>query len=269
MPWQFAHYYGRQFQALFFGMEYHLQEAKELYSIIHSWNLAEPNECDQNIWMKEKTTARASFIMGIAGIEAFANNVLNDFGVLTKEQIPCELLNKNQQRNKMNYWRLPDKVYFLPSLCKSNFVSAENYFDRNAHEFQLFEELVSIRNSIVHGKPKPWLGLIKLNPDKRHELIDNFEINKWPISKIFKDFSSFNYDCAKTARDDVVWIKDSLSKFIEGIDEKYFREEKFKLISHLIEGDDTIREELLNNWRKYVETDEQFPGGSGTLSRLP
>jgi len=194
--------------------------------------------------------------MGIAGIEAFANNVLNDFGELRKEQIPIELLSKNQQKSEIDFWRLPDKVYFLPSLCRCDFTSPENYFMRESPEFQLFEELVSIRNSIVHGKPKPWLGLIKLNPDKRHELIDNFEINKWPISKIFKDFSAFNFDCAKTARDNIVWVKDSLVRYIKRIDEKYFREEKFKLISPLIEGDDTIKGELLRNWQKYVKTDE-------------
>jgi hypothetical protein len=258
MPWQFIHYHRRPFQSLFFGMEHHLIEAKELYTIIHSWDATKPEECDQDIWMKEKTAARASFIMGVTGIEAFTNNILKDFGLLSKSQIPFESLNKYQRKNDIDFWRLIDKVYFLPSLCQLEFKPPDNYFNRTSKEFLLFEELVNIRNSIVHGKPDPGLRLVKLNPNKKHELIDDLDINWWPLSKIIKDFTAFNYDCAKTARDNIVWVKDSLTQFIDTIDNNYLNNEKFEPASAIIEGDESLREDLLLNWRKYTGPDKQL-----------
>ncbi len=225
-----------------------------MYQKVHGQDPSKPQEFNQDLWMKEKSASRACFIMGIAGIEAFANNVLKDFSIRAKDDLPKNLLSRHQRKNHIDYWRLVDKVYFLPTLCNSQLSPPAVYFRKNTKAFSLFEELVEIRNSIMHGKPEPFMVLAKLKPDRVHELTDNFPDNFWPISKIGKDFSSFNYECAKTAYENIIWVRDSLISFLERVDKKYLMEEKIELISPIINDNNISKEELLENWGKYVST---------------
>ncbi|MCJ7457562.1 MAG: hypothetical protein MUP17_01050 [candidate division Zixibacteria bacterium] len=225
-----------------------------MYKKIHEQDASRPQDFDQDLFMKEKSASRASFIMGVAGIEAFTNNVLRDFSVRTKDDLPKNLLNKKQIENPINYWRLVDKVYFLPTLCNPQLEPPPFYFQENSKEFKLFKELVEIRNSIMHGRPEPFLVLVKLKPDRFHELTADFPDNLWPISRVPKDFSSFNYECAKTAYENIIWVRDSLVTFLEKVDEKYMMEEKIELISPVINDNNVSKEELLKNSGKYINT---------------
>ena len=252
MPWQFAKFIRRSFQSLFYSMEYHYREAEEFYKKIHQQDPSRPQDFDQILFEKEKSASRASFIMGIAGIEAFANNVIRDFSVRTKDDLPKNLLNKKQIENPIKYWRLMDKIYFLPTLCNPELALPPRYFQKNSKEFKLFKELVEIRNSIMHGRPEPFLVLIKLKPDRFHEVTADFPDALWPISKVPKDFSSFNYECAKTACENITWVRDSLVTFLEKVYEKYMREGKLELVSPEINDNSVSKEELLKNWPKYI-----------------
>lgn len=252
MPYQFAKFIRRPFQSLFYSMEYYYNESRELYQKIHAQDPSKPQEFDQRLWMQEKAAARACFIMGMAAIEAFANNILRDFGVRGKEDVPESLLNKSQKKRDVDYWRLTDKVYFLPTLCNAQLRPPASYFKRDSKEFQLFDELVEIRNGIMHGRPEPFLALIKLKPNKLHEVNDNFPENFWSFSNIPKDFTSFNHQCANTAYDNIKWVRDSLVSFLEKVDEKYMNEEKVQLISPIIQDSDLDEAELIRNWKNYV-----------------
>lgn len=252
MPRQFAKFIRHPFQSLFFSMEYYYVESKRLYEKIHAQDPSKPQEFDQHLWMQEKAAARACFIMGMAGIEAFANNILGDFAVRGKSDLPESLLNRSQKKRNIDYWRLTDKIYFLPTLCNSLLTPPAFYFKKDSNQFQLFEELVEIRNGIMHGRPEPFLALIKLKPNKVHEMNDNFPENFWSLSNFPKDFTSFNYQCANTAYNNIKWVRDSLVGFLEKVDEKYMNEEKIELVSPIIQGNDLDDDELIKNWKNYV-----------------
>jgi hypothetical protein len=252
MPRQFAKFIRRPFQSLFYSMEYYFKESKELYDKIHAQDPARPQDFDQHLWMKEKAAARAAFIMGMAAIEAFANNILRDFAVRGKKDLPESLLNKLQKKYDVNFWRLPDKTYFLPTLCNSQLIPPAFYFKRDSKEFQLFEEIVKIRNGIMHGRPEPFLVLIKFKPSELHEVNDNFPENFWFLSNIPKDFTSFNHQCASIAYDNIKWVRESLISFIEKVDEKYLKEEKIELISPIIQDNNLDEAELIRNWKNYI-----------------
>jgi len=193
--------------------------------------------------------------MGVAAVETLANNVLRDHAVRGKKDLPKNLLNEHQQRYSVDWWRLVDKVYFLPTLCNKQLAPPAFYFKRNSKDFKLFEELVEIRNSIMHGRPEKVLVLCRRKADKIILMNDNFPSNFWPISKIPRDFTPFNYDCAKIAYDNMKWVRKSLVGFLEKLDESYFREEQIKLISRIFRESDVDEEELLTNWREYVSVE--------------
>jgi hypothetical protein len=254
MPWQFIKYVRRPFQALFFSMDHHLNEARVLDRKIHAQDFSDPTKLDQDLWMREKAASRASFIMGIAGIEAFSNNLLGDFAVRRKSDLSEALLNRSQKANPVERWRLTDKVYFLPTLCNRDLAPPASYFKRDSGQFQLFEELVQIRNAVMHGRPTPFLALVKLRPDKKHEANDDIAENFWPLSRVPKDFSSFNYECAKTACENITWVRDSLAGFLDKADDKYLKEEKIELVSTVIPDAAGEQRDLLSNWRDHVRS---------------
>jgi len=202
--------------------------------------------------MKEKAEARASFIAGMAGIEALSNTILSNFGRRTKEDLPDALLSKAQKKSNIDRWRLIDKIYFLPTLCNQDLLPPACYFNKESEAFKLFEELVLIRNGIMHGRPVPTLMLVKLKPNKKHEMKDSFDLNFWPLTKIPKDFSIFNHDCAKIAYDKILWVRDSLVNYLDMIDDIYLKEDKINLISRVIKDDEVTEDYLLKNWKEYI-----------------
>ncbi len=256
MPWQFGKNYRRPFQSLFWAMELHYEESKGLYQAIHAQDPSRPDKFDQQLWMKEKAASRACFISGMAGIEAFANTVLKDFGVRGKGDLPEQILSKSQKKNPIDRWRLADKVYFLPTLCNKHLTPPPCYFTKDSQSFKLFEELIDIRNSIMHGRPEAALWLFKLKAGKMHEVKDDFDTNFWSLSRICKDFSSFNYDYARVAYDNIVWVRGCLVGFLEKVDDKYMSEHKIKLISPIIPDETADEKELIDNWQSYVKDDQ-------------
>ena len=167
MPWQYCNYIRRPFQSLFFSMDFYYKQSQELYKKIHAQDFENPSQLDQKLWMEEKSASRTCFIMGIAAIEAFANNILRDFAVRNKGDLPVGMLNKSQKDNPIDRWRLIDKVYFMPTLCNAVISPPASFFNRKSKEFILFEELVEIRNTIMHGRPETILMLMKYKSDNK------------------------------------------------------------------------------------------------------
>ncbi|SYZ72931.1 hypothetical protein TRIP_C21046 [Candidatus Zixiibacteriota bacterium] len=252
MPWQFGIYNRRPFQSLLYSMDYYYREAERLYKEVKSQDTTDWTNLDQNLWMREKAASRASFLMGIASIEAFANNILLDFSIRKKEDLPNDILNKSQKERPIDRWRLADKVYFLPTLCNKELTPPENYFKKDSEPFTIFKELIGIRNGIMHGRPYPFRVLFELRSNKQHLVYDDFDDNFWPITHIPRDFTSFNFECAKIAYENAKWVIDSLRDFIEKLENVYFREENIKLISPIIQEDGLTKTELIRNYKKYI-----------------
>lgn len=234
----------------------HYDKAEKLYKDLHAQDINDPEKLDQQLWMQEKAAARAAFIMGIAAIEAFTNNVLTDHAIRSKEDIPKNLLFHSAQKGqKLEKWRLIDKVYFAPLLCNEILSPPACYFDRQSAAFRTFAELVEIRNSIMHGNSFPFLVLIDLTDATNKVIMDDFQLNFWPLSRIPHDFSSFNFKCAETACKYIAWVRDSLVKFIDRVDQKYMTHEQIKLISPIIADQTATKDELLKNWKSYIQDD--------------
>jgi hypothetical protein len=102
-------------------------------------------------------------------------------------------------------------------------------------------------------------------PNKIHNFSDDIEQNFWPISKISRDFSSFNYTCAKVAYKNIVWVKISILKFVEDIDKSYMKDEVIELKSRIIDDSKTTKDELIHNWESYLN---EGPGKKYKLSRI-
>ncbi len=191
--------------------------------------------------------------MGIAGIESLANSLLAEFRLFEKDDLDLSWLDSYLRRQPIDRWPLSQKVYFTPTLCNSPLVGPSRYFKQNSKTFRVFEELVEIRNSIVHGRPSPKLVLFKLNPSKFHTMYDSFPDQYWPLSHIHNDLVSFNFDYAKLSRDNIAGIRNSLIKFVPKAGKKYLREEKIHLVSEVIKDDEIDEDELIKNWKEYVD----------------
>lgn len=251
MPWQFVKYVRRPFQQLFFGMKHLLEESKLLYDKIQGQDPKRPDKFDNNLWVREKIYSKSCFLTGIAAIEGFANFILSDFAVRGKDSL-VSLLDKSQKSQKIERWPLVEKIYFLPSLCNKRLTPPAFYFKRNSKAFMIFMELAEIRNNILHASPEPRLALIKLQKSGFHEEYDDFEENFWPYSRIFKDYSAFNHTAAKVAYDNIIWIRDSLIKFIDRLDKKYLLDENYTPISKRYSEEEFSKEELIDDFKKYI-----------------
>jgi hypothetical protein len=258
MPWQFCKHIRRNFQPLFLSMERHYRESERLRAKILAQDPRNPEDFDQQLWNDEKSASRASFIMGMAAIEAFANSLLSDFAVHDKSQIPPVMISKHLSKTRIDRWPLAEKIYFLPTLCNRPISPPATFFDRQSRDFRLFEELIEITNSIMHGRPTVIMLLAHLSHSKLHTMIDEFDQNFWPISEIPRDFTSFNQQCAEAAFHTLTWVRDSLITHVGGLDRQYLGEERMRLISRVFREDEVSRESLLKDWKDFV-----LPGEGG------
>ncbi len=252
MPWQFGKYNRRTFQYSFQAMEHFIKESRQLYDQIHSRAPEYWLTHSQGPIIKEKFVSQSVLIFGVAGIEALANCVLKEFSLRDKNSLPESMLSKNQRNNEIEFWRLIDKVYFLPTLCNKDFSPPAVYFKRDSTIFQKFAELIKIRNSMMHGRLSASILLIELKPGLVKEIDDDIEINNWPITGIKKDPSSFNYSSAQIAFDTISWVKGTIVKLVDAIDNNYLESEQITLISDIVETD-ADKAYLKSNFRDFIK----------------
>jgi len=220
----------RPFQPLLEDMQVFLPKAEELFHQIRQQDPDHPEKFDKQLWEAEKAFARASFIMGMAGVEAFCNAVLADHKCHEKKDLPKEWLNRRQRERNLDMWRLVDKVKFIPTLCNTALKSPVEYFDMKCSEFGRFEELVEIRNSIMHGRITQHKNLITFDSRRRHIIDDDFPENYWKLSNIHRDFATFNYECAVKASEMISWVIKKVTEFLHGrINDRYFTDFEIKL----------------------------------------
>lgn len=241
-------------------MEDALKRAEELHKTIQRQDPNHPERFDQILWMREKAASRECLVMGVAGVEALANSLLSEFACHKIEDIPTGLIKKRLRKLTIEWWPLGEKVYFTPALCNPLLSPPSKYFSNSSKMFRVFEELIEIRNSLVHGKPWPRLVLFRLNRNMIHTMNDDFPHQKWPESGIHKDLVCFNYDSAKIVRDNVSGIKNALLRHVPRAGKKYLSEEKIRLVSPIIDergGDEKL---LMADWKKFVDESKTGQG---------
>lgn len=192
------------------------EDAKRLLE--RSKSLCEEEKQAQRFIEEAHTFARSAFLMFIFSVEALANEILNsDFRVVPDDQIPENIINKFRidKRKGVSWCSVTDKVVILPYLCCTPVDWSKKFFDRGAREFQIFDELVDIRDNFVHAKPERRKIEIELSPSRVHKMIDDFPENFWPTTKITKDID-LGADHVEIAKKSVEWIRFQLDTFLEG-----------------------------------------------------
>jgi hypothetical protein len=245
----------RPFQALFNDADYFLQEA-QLYQekVTQSKSLGK-DFADQTSLRISRSNARACVVALVAGLEAFANSVLKEFGKRSVDEVNPEWLTRNQKKIDLDRWTLKDKVRFIPTLCNSKADNPVLFFKTDSVEFKLFAELVEIRNSIAHGRIVSIKMKVTMYSDKKHEADTAFPENVWPNSDFPKEIYAINYDCAKKAYTCVMFVVKSLILFLNNqINNVYLTEQEFKTSR----GAGRFSREHSDNeskWVKFLTTD--------------
>lgn len=227
----------RTFRSLFDDMEIFLAKSKELYELVHAQDTSRPNKLDMQLWASEKSYSRASFIIGMAALEAFCNTLVVDFKCHEIDDLPREWTNHNQRQQPFDMWRLVWKIRFIPVICNEGLKSPGEYFDQESDEIALLLELSMIRNSIMHGRIQKPKILFTYGTNRIHIMDDEFPENFWEKSKIPFDFTTFNYDCARDACQNIIWFKDKLIEFMGSrVSSSYLCEDQIHFTSEQFES---------------------------------
>lgn len=201
----------RTFQPLFQDMELFLALARVENTMIQSHDLNE-SLMNQEVWMKEKAFSRASFVLGMAALEAFCNALLDDY----RQQEPAVLrrfnINSKRLKKSLDRWTLPDKIAYLPTLCSIELLNPSRFFDKTSEQFQLLDEMVDVRNDMVHGQLVN--RKVEIDIEAKHTVNGR---NVIPMTDQFpRNLAIFNYSCALKARDCVDWFKTKLQRHLRG-----------------------------------------------------
>lgn len=177
--------------------------------------------------------ARFSFLMFILSVEALANDILfSEFRVVPGDQIPDNAIKKfGIKIDKGVEWcSLSDKIAMLPYLCNHPADWSKSFFDRGSKEFQIFDEIVEIRDTFAHPKPVKRPVEITISKTTTHPFTDDFPENFWPITKIPKDIYGFCVEHAEIAKSTVEWIRSQLNIFLNGklFEDDWWRKEKIE-----------------------------------------
>jgi hypothetical protein len=196
--------------------ELHLEEARRIAERLDALT-----EVDQ-IFEPSRTLrplrahCRACIVMGVAGVEAFANWVIDRRMQRQPADIPEKWLPEYLKPGKYKQWPLRQKLWLLPSLCLAKPRSPEEFWKRQGGRFNRFAEYIRIRNSIAHGHTAETKLRVK---GHRHgvrivddsEFVDNF----WPLSRLPRDMFSLKYEDAERAHKSMVWMMQRLVTALE------------------------------------------------------
>jgi len=200
----------RTFRSLFSDTQFYLSKAELAFEKVHSQDTSHPEKLNMKLWEEEKAYSRACFIFGVAAIEAFCNALIEEYRIHKLDELPSEWTNHKQKQNALDWWKLEWKVQFIPTICNEELKHPAEYINPDCREMKLFSLHVKVRDSIMHGRiHEPH---IRLRRDEKGvwNLDDDLPENFWPKSDIPKDFTSFNYECAKLAYDNIMWVRDKL-----------------------------------------------------------
>ncbi|MEE9442445.1 MAG: hypothetical protein V3V99_07235 [candidate division Zixibacteria bacterium] len=216
MPVEELHVLSKSFQALFNDADYFLSEAKRLKRKLDN----DSEYFDQNILSRVRACSRACIIASVAGLESFANSVLEAFKKHDISVLDPEWMNKKHRSRDLEYWPVCEKIRFIPVLCNVEKNPPQDYFAEDNKDLEQLSEYAKIRNSIVHGRVTKIKFNIEIGKDGNHLVDDNLDENKWPITGIHKEVyrlefgdASSVYTCViSVVKDILIYMNSQVSK---------------------------------------------------------
>lgn len=234
---------GRPFQPFLLAADDLLQLAYPYFKKIEESRknyekTGEVNFKDRNAWQLDKSLSIGSFMAKYAGLEAFINCAYNEFKINSVEDIPVSyfigVLKK--QRNglvKKNFyqWHLGSRVYFIAPLCVESMFNPSKIFDITNRKWNKFLEIIEIRNSFNHAKNTgAYTELTSAGP-MQWMANDDFPENYWPLTKVYREHRTFNYQAAKDIGEIIDWIINKLRNFIPDLlNEEFMTKEKVEIL---------------------------------------
>lgn len=219
----------KSFQALFDDSYFFYKNASEINIKYHESIDPKSKLSDQFLLNQMRSFSRACIISAIAALESLSNHLIKDFKKHDKKDIPERWFASDSkwQNKRIMEWPLIQKIRFLPTICNKKLKSPDEYFEFPDYKLELFCELVTIRNKIVHGKLVP----VRISIDTKTKILKaDYPENYWPISKIPKDIFNIDFSHADIAYRNVVYIRDKLRDFMPDIlDDEYLTKQKIQL----------------------------------------
>jgi len=219
----------KPFQALFDDADYHLAQSEKHHLLLQEHEKSSTKLPDQSVLKKCNASARACIIASVAGIEAFANSVWNDF----KTREPSSLKQnwvKKLKKKTFEFWQLKDKLRFLPTLCNQLVVDPKSVFSKDERIYTRFCELIKIRNLLAHGKLTSVGITVIVQQNHIHKFDDSASENHWPITGIPKDIYSISYPHAKIAYETSIDVLKHLIEVLEcPLNERFLLDQEARL----------------------------------------
>ena len=216
----------RPFQALFNDADYHLESAEKYHNTLVDQSKKKEVLPDQSLLKKETAHSRACIIVTILGLEAFCNSVLAKIKVREADSLPEEWeLRKSQAGN----WPIRPKIRCLPTFCNKEIIRPDEVFPEDDKVYEMFCELVDVRNSLAHGRLTQVVYSVTFKPDRVHSVDDRHPENFWPISGIPKDIFGIAYPHAQRAHDNLVkMIRKLLASLDCGITKAFLLDQEIR-----------------------------------------
>lgn len=221
----------RPFQLMFLGMNQYLEESKPLYKKISETDIAsidnESVASYQALYNKEKVLSISSFLLGMNALESFANCLYDELKYKESNEL-ADIYFGSHRRIKdfklRSYykWILKEKLYFLPSLILVEGKLPPNYIDKESLNWKKLEEIIDIRNEIVHLKPRKLKGTVERKDNGEIIMKNSDKDSEWRITQIPKDSNHFDSRQAEKTVTIILHWKNEILKLLGAVVPKDF-----------------------------------------------
>jgi hypothetical protein len=204
------------FQGLFSDADYHLDQAEYFHSIVKQSAARGPLNADQVALGKARAHGRACIVTVIAGTESLCVCLEDLLRTRAVEDLPADWIPKNQRGRMFRFWPLVLKVRFIPVLCCDQLRTHDSYFRESDVALRELEEMVKIRNRIVHGGKVTTRYTIDFGENNLHTVRDDFPDNFWDITHFPTDIRSLSYDEANQTYTLVLELARQMVAYLDG-----------------------------------------------------
>ncbi|AUH68648.1 MULTISPECIES: hypothetical protein [Gordonia] len=152
-------------------------------------------------------------LLSVAFMEAFVNEMIDDLASSSETAISsrCKGIDPAAIGAFKELWQGPaklDRASLLAKFQVSLIAAAKNPFDRGAQPYQNADNLITLRNSLVHFKPEWQMDNTDHKLEKRLKGL-------FPDSRIFPEGISPWYPNACLATGCATWAHESATKFVD------------------------------------------------------
>jgi hypothetical protein len=213
------------FQGHFTDAQFHLEQSGLFHSVVKNSVVTDPKQADQVALAKSRAHGRAAFISIVAGCESLCNCIEQQFAKRKSDNLPTDWVSKKVRERLFRDWSISTKIRFLPVLCCNESNPPSSYFQSYLQQLREFDEIVKIRNSLIHGAYVETRYKIVFGDGNFHTISD-FQENFWPITRIARDPRSLTYDEVNIAYTKVMAVMaEAIRQVGSGIDERFLRDE--------------------------------------------